>query len=136
MYFSLESSLLIAAAVHFSFPVGDGICDSYNLVAIRWKLSPWRYQLKIFRTTSAFLGRSPMWTLVSADDFRCNGDTSTLDFSTAMKRNQMGLLGDAFIGTTPPLSLRFYSDKGKPHRAAITLHNLLLRQGCSNRTFF
>ena len=32
-----------------------------------------------------------------------------------MKRNQMGLLGDAFIGTTPPLSLRFYSDKGKPH---------------------
>ena len=56
-----------------------------------------------------------MWTLVSADDFRCDGDTATLDFSTAMKRNQMGLLGDAFIGTTPPLSLRFYSDKGKPH---------------------
>lgn len=56
-----------------------------------------------------------MWTLVSVDDFQRNESTATLSFHTAIKRNGMLRLGDAFIGTTPPLSIRLYPDKERPH---------------------
>lgn len=57
-----------------------------------------------------------MWTLVSAGDFQRSGNSATLSFGTAMKRNSMTRLGDAFIGTTSPLSIRIYPNKEKPHR--------------------
>ena len=60
-----------------------------------------------------------MWTLVSANDFQRNESTASLSFHTAIKRNGMMRLGDAFIGTTPPLSIRLYPDKEKPHSVGV-----------------
>jgi len=56
-----------------------------------------------------------MWTLVSVNDFQRSDNTAILPFHTAIKRNYMGRLGDVHIGTTPPLSIRIYTNKGKPH---------------------
>ena len=56
-----------------------------------------------------------MWTLVSANDFQRSDNIAILPFHTAIKRNYMGRLGDVHIGTTPPLSIRIYTDKEKPH---------------------
>lgn len=56
-----------------------------------------------------------IWTLVSPDDFECNGTKAIISLGTAMKRNQMSALGDLMIGTTPPLTIRIYSDKQHPH---------------------
>ena len=71
-----------------------------------------------------------IWTLVSPDDFVCNGTKAEIPLITALKRNQMSVLGDVRIGTTPPLSLRLYPDKQRPHNIAkndmaeITISNI------------
>lgn len=55
-----------------------------------------------------------LWTLVSCDDFEHNGKKAVISLSTAMKRNQMSVLGDVIVGTTPPLTVRLYPDKQQP----------------------
>lgn len=49
------------------------------------------------------------WTLVSKEDFSKEGNYSTISFPQAMKQNKMSILGDMWIGTTPPLSIKLYA---------------------------
>lgn len=56
-----------------------------------------------------------IWTLVSPNDFERKESKAVISLTTAIMRNQMSILGDVFIGTVPPLSLRIYTDKQKPH---------------------
>lgn len=55
-----------------------------------------------------------LWTLVDAVHFNSSGKDYAITLPEAMKRNEMNLLGDHMVGTTPPLSLRLYADKAKP----------------------
>lgn len=55
-----------------------------------------------------------IWTLVSlADQGERSGDYTIL-LVDALRSNQMSLLGDRLIGTTPRLGFRLFSDPGKP----------------------
>jgi len=60
---------------------------------------------------AVFWSRWKIWTLVDAGHIPSNG---TLDMGDALKRSQMGLLGDCMISTVPPLSIRFAADPAKP----------------------
>ncbi len=54
-----------------------------------------------------YWSKANIWTLISADRLPPSVDGKVLlDFGTAMKRNEMADLGDAQLGTTPPLALR------------------------------
>jgi hypothetical protein len=56
-----------------------------------------------------------MWTIVSVDKIRLQGPHRCISFPEAMVVNEMRLLGDWIIATTPPLGLRFYTDSDYPH---------------------
>ena len=72
-----------------------GILETEFFIAIYWS------QLK-------------MWTLLSPEDFELRGNVYVIAVSEAMKRNNMSMLGDCWIGTIPSLTLRFLSDPAKP----------------------
>ena len=57
-----------------------------------------------------------LWTLVKPTDFKRNGTKAEIKLTTALERNQMVAIGDYTIGTTPPLEIRLFTDKQKPHR--------------------
>lgn len=50
------------------------------------------------------------WTLISPDDLQCNGSAYVITFSNSVKQNQMAILGDFLIGTTPSLVFRLITD--------------------------
>ena len=54
------------------------------------------------------------WTLVPLDKLTLDHDKYRLSLGDAYMLNEMYILGDASIGTVPPLSLRLVSDKNKP----------------------
>ena len=60
---------------------------------------------------AVYWSKMSLWTLLSANDFEVKGRKSTISMGKAMKRNQMSVLGDVFIGTTTPLAIRYYADK-------------------------
>jgi len=78
-----------------------------------------KYVAKLERYTSAF-GKAlkiavywsdwHLWTLVDLVRFQTKGAWYCLPLSRAMKFNEMGGLGDALIGVTPPLTLRLIAD--------------------------
>jgi len=49
-----------------------------------------------------------MWTLVAVNAFDVVGKKMLLNFETAMGRNQMARLGDIWVGTKVPLSVRIF----------------------------
>lgn len=55
-----------------------------------------------------------MWTMVPVDKFLLQGTHRCISFPDAMIANEMSLLGDCMIATTPPLGLRFYTDSDNP----------------------
>ena len=57
-----------------------------------------------------------LWTLVKPCDFISEAGKSKLSLDTALKRNNMSVLGDAHIATKSPLTIRFYTDKTQPHK--------------------
>lgn len=54
------------------------------------------------------------WTLISPRVLKNKETKHCITFIDAMKVNEMSTLGDRSIGTTPPLVLRFVTDKEKP----------------------
>ena len=58
-----------------------------------------------------------VWTMVPLEALRVAGAGSTLSFPDAMMTNEMAVLGDHMIGTTPPLAVRFLADPTKPRKA-------------------
>jgi hypothetical protein len=61
-----------------------------------------------------FWSPQQLWILVSADDFERRNGSYELSLMEAIARNQMQLLGDYMIGTTPSLTLKLLSDPTKP----------------------
>jgi hypothetical protein len=55
-----------------------------------------------------------MWTLVDPAVLERSGDRARLQLSTAGKANEMGLIGDAYLATTPPLVFSLRADPNKP----------------------
>ena len=55
-----------------------------------------------------------VWTLISHSQLEIVGEKYCISFPKAMKVNEMATIGDRSIGTTPPLVLRFGTDKKKP----------------------
>jgi hypothetical protein len=60
-----------------------------------------------------------MWTMVSVDKFLLHGTHRCISFPEAMRANEMSLLGDCMIATTPPLGLRFYTDPDNPRTVEV-----------------
>ena len=55
-----------------------------------------------------------IWTLTAISALKLEGDTYSLSMLDAMKRNEMSLLGNAWIGTTPPLTFKVLTDPTQP----------------------
>lgn len=71
---------------------------------------------------AVYWSRANIWTLISAQHLpRMNGDV-VLEFSKALKMNEMAELGDLQVATTPPLVLRVITDPAKPRRFDETGH--------------
>jgi len=62
-----------------------------------------------------FWSRWRRWTLLSPDDLE-NGKRPYTTFLKAMKKNRMAMLGDIFVGTTPPLTFRIVTDPNAPRK--------------------
>src|SRR6266852_3497295 len=63
---------------------------------------------------AVFWSQWKRWTLVSPRDLRRNGASLSISMLEAMRQNQMAMLGDLMIGTTPPLVFRVIADSSKP----------------------
>lgn len=57
-----------------------------------------------------------IWTLTKPSVFERVGERYVLAFENAYKNSQMQMLGDALIGTTPPLTFRLIADPEKNRR--------------------
>jgi hypothetical protein len=55
-----------------------------------------------------------VWTMVSVDKLLLQGTHRCISFPEALVANEMGLLDDCMIATTPPLGLRLYTDPDHP----------------------
>lgn len=90
--------------------------DEYNM-NIDYLDSLLRYadimKTKLF--IALYWSKCDIWTMISPKDFLRKKTQAIISFESAMKRNQMSILGDFWIGTTPPLSIRIYPDKQQPH---------------------
>lgn len=64
-----------------------------------------------------FWSRLRKWTLIRPASLILT-ERPSISFLEAFKKNEMSLLGDAMVGTTPPLSLRIVADPSKPRDGA------------------
>lgn len=55
-----------------------------------------------------------LWSLVPAKAFEFDGSSYSLSMFQCMKRSEMNLLGDAMVGTVPPLIFRLLSHPDEP----------------------
>jgi len=55
-----------------------------------------------------------LWTLVPPSQFECSNGKCSITMLKAMQINEMVMIGDYSVGTTPPLILRIVADKKKP----------------------
>jgi len=62
-----------------------------------------------------FWSRWRRWTLLKFGSFS-SGERLSISFLEAFKHNEMALLGDMMIATTPPLAIRIVTDPSKPRR--------------------
>ena len=54
------------------------------------------------------------WTLIDADLLDCSQKTISFGLGDAYALSEMRLLGDCWLATPPPLSMRFHTNKSKP----------------------
>jgi hypothetical protein len=57
-----------------------------------------------------------MWSLLPLEAFTLVGDRYSISFPVAMKRSEMKIIGDWWVGTKMPLRLRFFTNPTKPRR--------------------
>ena len=63
-----------------------------------------------------YWSRWNQWVLISLNALRRNGAAYVTTFRDSCMQNQMAILGDVTIGTTPPLEFRLLTDPKKPRR--------------------
>lgn len=54
------------------------------------------------------------WLLLSPDAFKKTGSRYVVEFTDALKQNEMLTLGDEWLSTTPPIDIYLVSDPAKP----------------------
>jgi hypothetical protein len=64
-------------------------------------------------TIAHYWSQANLWTLVDASRLTVSSRRASLTVEAAMLANELGLLGDRMIGTTPPLVLSLYPSEGK-----------------------
>ena len=62
---------------------------------------------------AVYWARWALWTLVSPERVVASDGSVTLDFLTAVKINELAVLGDRMVGTKPPLKLRLLADSAE-----------------------
>lgn len=67
---------------------------------------------------AVYWSRPKQWTLTDPHWLEAEGGKASMFFVDAIRLNEMQLLGDQKIGTTPPLVVRFLSDVAKPRSIA------------------
>ncbi len=65
-----------------------------------------RCELKI----AIYWSKWKLWSLISPLNFDINESIYSINFFKALKQSEMHLLGDCWIGTVPPLSIRFETE--------------------------
>jgi hypothetical protein len=55
-----------------------------------------------------------LWTLIRPSQFECSNGKYSITMPKAMQINEMNILGDFSVGTTPPLVFRIVADKNNP----------------------
>ena len=84
---------------------------------------------------AVYWSRWNKWTLVDVDYLDCSKEVISFGLPEAYGQNEMHLLGDCWLGSIPPLSMRFYADESKPREigengiAGFTIKKLCL---CAN----
>lgn len=78
--------------------------------ALKRYASTFKKDLKI----AVYWSRWNQWTLVSIDQVHVHKGRPSISMVEATKINEMALLGDVAVGTTPPLVLRLLTDVSKP----------------------
>jgi Holliday junction resolvase len=85
---------------------------------------------------AVYFSRVNVWTLLSPEAFFVDGAKVWIDFAFAMARNEMAVLGDRTINTTPPLTLDFVGDDadggapiGIDGRVTATIRGVTMRCG-------
>lgn len=63
---------------------------------------------------AVYWSRWNLWILISLKRIPQKGNQRVLEFPGILEMNQMNLLGDIMIGTTPPLTFRICADLSKP----------------------
>lgn len=95
---------------HQKDPMKPLIIKSAYLSTLKKYADAFKIPLKI----AIFWSVWKLWTLVDPSHFISDNSEYILTMPEAMKRNEMILLGDHMIGTSPPLTLRLYADPNKP----------------------
>lgn len=54
-----------------------------------------------------------LWTMVAAERLRFKDGRCRLAMQDAMKDNEMALVGDRMVGTVPPLTMKFFTERSK-----------------------
>jgi hypothetical protein len=57
-----------------------------------------------------FWSKPQLWTMIRVNDLELNGTRLRINLLKAIKVNNMNLIGDSHIGTTPKLSIKFVTD--------------------------
>lgn len=72
------------------------------------ELNNYAYLMQTELKIAIYWSNLQVWTLVCPDKFINNGNKSYIDFKTAIENNEMSILGDYWLATTPPLELRMH----------------------------
>lgn len=61
-----------------------------------------------------YYSKMNMWVLLSPDSFELNKERYIIDLPEALKKNEMLVLGDEWLSTTPPIDIYVVADPSKP----------------------
>jgi len=126
--------LLIETKSHYpSDPMGDFRVRTSDLEALRRYAAMFGTPLRV----AIYWAQWNQWTLNRPESFSNKINYSTIGFQTAMKRNEMAVLGDYTIATRFPLSLTMVADTDQPRsinaNGAATFHVRRSEVSCAGK---
>jgi len=78
-------------------------------------LTDYAHIFGLYLKIAIYWSRWNIWTLIPVEKLRNDGDHYSISMVEALKLNEMFILGDVQVGTTPPLLLRLLVDLNKYH---------------------
>ena len=102
-----------------------------RLIMKKEYLDELQHYASIFNKTvkiAIYWSRWNVWTLIAIDIFKRENNKCSLTFESALKFNEMAILGDYSLGTISPLKLRVFTDPLNP-RTIDTNGNVIFKIG-------